>query len=418
MESHNMMDEKIHTNMNQMLQHGIIRDRRFLDDEQLIESEQLALQETVFNSNVRDAEIREISCHLAPILRNDHPMHLAVWGKTGTGKTMTISYFLNVLAAMCAKQQIPLRRVHLDLSTPRPCFRALNDLACLLDACKYYKRGLPLDEFMYRIETKLARYRGYLVLFIDEVDNVRRDKDTFMAFLIRRLPQKIPAKLILVFASNRLDWADNLDPRVKSFFKVNELIFKPYDAIDLQQILQIRVDRALRPGAVEAGVIEKIAAYSSRDHGDARQAVQLLAQSAYLAEKTGGVICLDVVDKAAEQIEQDKYVTMIRTAPRQLQMTLAAVLLSNRRAETATLTTGQVYDTYKHLCGQVKMRPQTPRAIKDLIAELDLYTFIRSRVISRGRYGRTREIILDLPEHITGQIETTLCEAFNLAKLA
>ena len=159
-----------------------------------------------------------------------------------------------------------------------------------------------------------------MVLFVDEVDNIRRDKDTFMSFLVRRLPQAIPSKLILVFASNRLTWPDTLDPRVKSFLRLNELIFKPYDAVDLQKILDIRVRKALNPKAIEPGVIEKIAALASREHGDARQAVTLLSRSAYLAEKTGHAITLDMVDRTALELEQDKFVTMIRTAPVQLQL--------------------------------------------------------------------------------------------------
>ena len=52
-------------------------------------------------------------------------------------------------------------------------------------------------------------------------------------------------------------WPDHLDPRVKSFLKLNELIFKPYDAVDLQHIFRIRVEKALEAKAVEPGVIEK-----------------------------------------------------------------------------------------------------------------------------------------------------------------
>ena len=219
-----------------------------------------------------------------------------------------------------------MQHEHLDLSTPRPCFRALNDLACMLNASKRYKKGISLEELMLRIEASLAGYRGYLILFVDEVDNVRRDQDTFLTFLVRRLPQRIPARLILVFVSNRLNWPDHLDPRVRSFLKLNELIFKPYDAVDLQHILKIRVEKALRPGAVEPGVVEKIAAMASQDHGDARQAVALLASSAYLAEKAGSTITLDLVDQAADQIEQDRYLTMLRTAPVQLQAAMAAVI--------------------------------------------------------------------------------------------
>ncbi len=88
--------------------------------------------EEVFNANVRDREIREISCHFAPIFRGDHPVHLGIWGKTGTGKTMTISFFLKLLTELARERKVPLRHKQLDLSTPRPCFRALNDLAFLL----------------------------------------------------------------------------------------------------------------------------------------------------------------------------------------------------------------------------------------------------------------------------------------------
>ena len=407
---------KIEEEVRQILNRPLILNRRFLDDEQLIRAEQVVVLEEIFNANVRDREIREISAHFAPVLRNDHPVHLALWGKTGTGKTLTTIYFLNLLAEMCRERNIPIRHVQLNLSTPQPCFRALNDLACLLNACKRYRKGISLEELMGRIEGALASYHGYLILFVDEVDNVRRDHDTFLAFLIRRLPQRIPAKLILVFASNRLNWMEHLDPRVQSFLKVNELIFDSYDAVDLQRILNIRVDKALRSGAVRPGVIEKIAALSSRDHGDARKAVALLARSASLAEKAGTAITLQTVDQAAEQIEQDKYTTMIRTAPRQLQATLAAAINAFRTKTGATASTGEVYEAYQRFCRRVALRPLAGRAFGDLLAELDMYAFLHARVQSRGRYGRTREIQLDLPDQLISKIYDTILLSFDVAK--
>ncbi len=405
---------RIDSQMQHVLKHRAIKDRRFLDDEQLIRSEQLAVLEQIFNANVRDSEIKELSSHFAGILQGDHPVHLALWGKTGTGKTLTMTYFLNVLAEICREKKVPIRRIHLDLSTPRPCFRALNDLACLLNASKRYKKGISLEELMLRIEASLADYSGYLILFIDEADNIRRDKDTFMTFLIRRLPQRIPSKLILVFASNRLDWSDNLDPRVKSFLKLNELIFKPYDAVDLQKILRIRVEKALHPKAVEPGVIEKVAALSSRDHGDARQAVALLAKSAYLAEKVGCKITLELVDRAASEIEQDKYLIMIRTAPPQLQAAMAAVIETAKQSEAGSFAAGDAYDAYKAFCRKAGIRGLTLRAFRDLLTELDMYSFLRTRVLSRGRHGRIREILLELPGELVDKIYDTILLNFEL----
>ena len=408
--------QKIINNMDTVADNAVIMNRRYLDDEQLIHSEQLEVLEEIFNANVRDYEIKEISSHFAPILRNDHPMHLALWGKTGTGKTLTISYFLKLISELCQKRKIPVRIQHLDLSTPRPCFRALNDLACLLNVSKKYKKGISLEEIMHKIESALSEYTGYFILFIDEVDNVRTDKDNFLGFLIRRLPQAVPAKVILVFASNRINWADNLDPRIKSFLKMNELIFKPYDAVDLQHILKIRVKKALGPGSMAPGVIEQIAALSCQEHGDARKAVVLLSSSAHIAEKTGSKITPDIVEQAAQELERDKYVDMIRTAPVQMQAVMASVIRCIRHMRKTTMDTYTVYDTYKIFCHEASVRCLAIRAFRDLINELDMYTFIRARVLSKGRHGRTREIVMDLPHELIDRIYNTILLNFQLKK--
>jgi len=405
---------KVAEEMNNAAGSPVIKNRRFLEDEQLIKSEQLTVLDAIFNTTVRDAEIKGLSQHFAPILRGGHPYHIAVWGKTGTGKTLTITYFLNVLLQISAEQDIEVRYVHLDLSTPVPCFRALNDLACLLNAMRRYQRGISLDEMMIAIEDELADYRGYLVLFIDEVDNVRRDRDTFMAFLIRRLPQKIPAKLILVFASNHLNWPDHLDPRVKSFLKMREIFFKPYDTLDLQHILKIRVERALYKDALQSGVIEKISAMASYDHGDARKAVALLAKSAFLAEQRRTKVHLELVDEAARELDIDRYTAMLKSAPKQLQAAMASVIEAARTLKRQKLGTADAYDAYRQFCKIARVNQLSGRAFGDLIGELDLYSFIRSRMISKGRYGRTREIILELPEEIISKIHTTIMLNFQL----
>jgi cell division control protein 6 len=413
MESENMR-RKIEDEIEHTIASPVIKNKRFLEDEQLIKSEQLAVLEEIFNTNVRDMEITKLSKHFTPIFRNDHPYHIAVWGKTGTGKTLTLTYFLNLLLRLGAERNIQIRYKHLDLSTPVPCFRALNDLACLLNAMKRYQRGISLDEMMLAIEAKLADYPGYLILFIDEVDNIRRDKDTFMAFLIRRLPQKIPAKLILVFASNHLDWPDHLDPRVKSFLKMNEIIFKPYDAVDLQHILRIRVEKALCQEAIEPGVIEKIAALASYDHGDARKAVALLAKSAYLAEQRRIKVKLSLVDEAAKELDMDRYSAMLKSAPKQLQAAMASVIEAAKLQNNKRIGTADAYDAYRKFCKKARVSQLSGRAFGDLIGELDLYSFIRSRMISRGRYGRAREIILELPEELLKKIYGMILLKFQL----
>jgi len=154
----------------------------------------------------------------------------------------------------------------------------------------------------------------------------------------------------------------------------------------------------------------------SRDHGDARQAVALLARSAYLAEKAGSKIAVQLVDEAASAIEQDRYLTMIRTAPPQLQATMAAVFDAARKSTHQPLGTGEAYNAYRIFCDRVRLRPLTCRAFSDLLAELDTYSLLHTRVLSRGRYGRTREIVLDLPEDILAKMQAAINTNFDLAR--
>lgn len=405
---------KIVRQIQHMAQSRIIKNPRFLDDEQLLNSEQQNVLEEIFNANVRDVEIKELSSHFAGIFRGNHPYHLAIWGKTGTGKTLSVAYFLNILSSLCTDKNIPLLHKHLDLTNRGPCFRALNDLACLLDASKRYERGISHEEMMRNIERKLSDFKGYLILFIDEVDNISHDRDIFLAFLIRRLPQRIPSKLILILVSNKLSWPDQLDPRIKSFFKNQELVFKPYDALDLQKILSIRIEKALYKNSTEQGVIEKIAAIASRDHGDARKAVSLLGKSAYLAEKAGSKITLNIIDKASSELETDRYLTLLRTAPQQFQAAMAAVIEASKKTKKNFIGSGEAYDSYKHFCNRVGLRMLTDRVFGDLLAELDLACLIHSRIVSRGRYGRSREIRIDMPYELIQNIYNTIAESLGI----
>ena len=404
---------KIEKQIQTLLRNTIILNRRYLDDEQLYREEQFKVLEEIFDVNVRDKEIRELSFHFAPIFRQDHPIHLSLLGKTGTGKTVTMLYFLSLLQSLCGKKKISLRYIHLDLSTPKPCFRVLNDLACFLNAAKRYKKGISLDELMCRIEERIRDYRGYFILFIDEIDHVRRDLDSFLKFLIKRLPQTVSLKLVIVFSSNRLNWQENIDPRIKSFLKINELFFKPYNAFDLRKILSLRIEKALNQKMIQKGVLEKIAAVSSRTHGDARKAVELLAKSAHIAEKEGTPVSMDLVDRALEEIERDKYVAMIKSSPKQLQAALYSII-SLASILTKAFHTGDAYEGYRAFCTKIKLRALTQRAFSDLVSELDMYGFIQARVFSHGRYGRTKEITVNLPRELSDKLKQVVLMEFDL----
>ena len=111
---------RIETQFDSILKKRIILNRKYLDDEQLNRNEQFSVLEKIFDFDVRNKEINELTSHFAPIFRQDHPVHLSLHGKSGTGKTVTMLYFLHVLNGLCKKKGIPLQHIHLDLSTTDP----------------------------------------------------------------------------------------------------------------------------------------------------------------------------------------------------------------------------------------------------------------------------------------------------------
>jgi len=85
---------------------------------------------------------------------------------------------------------------------------------------------------------------------------------------VRRLPQRIIAKLLLVFGSNGLNSPDHLGPRLKLFLKLNELTFKLHHAMDLQDTLRIRVEKALDPPCVAKRLLQVWVAVTTVMHAE------------------------------------------------------------------------------------------------------------------------------------------------------
>ena len=124
-----------------------------------------------------------------------------------------------------------------------------------------------------------------------------------------------------------------------------------------------------------------------------------------LAEIEGKSVNLGTIDLAHDKLERDKHVAMIKNCPKQLQAALYAILhgaqmKSNSSDEKKTQYTGDAYGRYRSLCERIRMRALTQRAFSDMVSELDIYSFIRTRVFSRGRYGRYREILVELSSSV------------------
>jgi cell division control protein 6 len=372
----------------------------YLDDEKLPEDERTAVLKEIFNKNIREKQLSRIISHLTPILDSAHPPSALIYGPTGAGKTVSLIHVLSSFSKVAERHQITFQYRYIDLTSPKTYFGALNEVAIALDSSnRKYRKGIPVEYMQAKIKSAIASYSGFLCLLIDEADNIHPNPDAFITYLAKTLPRKINCRLILIFVTNRLDWEKTLDPRILSFLKKTDIIFEPYDALDLLEILKLRAKKAVRMDKVDQTALKKMAAYASRETGDARKAVELLAKAVRVAEETTGYLGEKEVDIAEHRLEVDKTTELISALATQQRLALQACygILKNR---TGKVSTGQAYELYQNLCHNQGYRLLTQRRFCDMISFLDLYGLINARVVSMGRYGKTREIMSSLPEQV------------------
>ncbi|MCX8207183.1 MAG: ORC1-type DNA replication protein [Methanothrix sp.] len=360
----------------------------------------------------REEQIQELASVLAPALHGETPSNVLIYGKTGTGKTAVAKYVGKELEEADAGSACSV--IYLNCEVVDTQYRVLAHLARHFDK-DIPMTGWPTDQVYSEFRNALDEKKRVVVIMLDEVDKLVRKGDDVLYNLSRINSDLVQARVSLIGISNDLKFTEFLDPRVKSSLGEDEIIFPPYNAEQIQDILEQRAELAFRPGVLADDVIPLCAAFAAREHGDARRALDLLRIAGEIAERARSqMITEEHVKAARDKIEQDRVEEVIKTLPTQSKLVLYSILLLEEQA-ARNITTSAVYGMYKQLCPLVEADSLTHRRITDLIAELDMLGILHTVVISKGRYGRTKEISLSV--HPT-KLKSILLQDYRLKDLA
>ena len=386
---------------------------QFLKKESLFKDKKvLQANHIPFEINHRDEQIAQVANILAPALRLEKPSNLFLYGKTGTGKTLSTRYLAEQMTTLAYNKKISLKIIYINCKLKKIADTEYRLIAQL--AREFGKEipptGLPTDE-VYSIFFKALDEEKRIIIFIlDEIDQLVKKAGDEIIYNLTRINSELKnAQTSIVGISNDLVFANNLDPRAKSSLSEEEIVFPPYNAVQLQDILRKRAMEAFKEGVLEEGVIQKCAAYAAREHGDARRALELLRVAGEIAErKSAEKEAMKDLDEAENVVERDRVLELVKNQPKQFQATLYSVIINKAASHDKFVQTGNVYDTYRELCSKVGLRPLTQRRISDIIAELDMLGIINAKVISKGRFGRTRDISFLLPASVEIKIKKIL----------
>jgi len=351
----------------------------------------------------RRPQIDQVASILAPAIRDETPSNILIYGKTGTGKTASVRYVGGELIDTCTQVGLACYVIHLNCEVIDTQYRVLAQIANSLEDSDSYPSdrprniipmtGWPTDQVYMELVNMIDSLGGVHVIVLDEIDKlVKKSGDETLYNLTRINSDLKHAKVSMIGISNDLRFTHYLDPRVLSSLSEEELVFPPYDAPQLCDILRQRADIAFDTDVLDEPVIPLCAALAAQEHGDARRALDLLRVSGELAERKGEQkVGEEHVRKAQQKIETDSLIECISTLPTQSKAVLCAMVALSESSKQV-FTTGEVAQVYRDVAKLMDIDVLTHRRITDLISELSMLGIISTRVVSRGRYGRTKEM--------------------------
>ncbi|QDX40209.1 Cdc6/Cdc18 family protein [Salarchaeum sp. JOR-1] len=398
----------------------------------------------------RNEQINNMATILVAALRGETPSNILIYGKTGTGKTASAKFVSQELEKTSRKYEVPCEVEYINCEVTDTQYRvlaqlantfiqqnrefvdervnALEDLAerarddphaltdtefdsveevvervdSLLDDREEMDdvpmTGWPTDRVYTEFFDAVDYVERVAVIMLDEIDKlVEKSGDDTLYNLSRMNSELDNSRVSIIGISNDLKFTDFLDPRVKSSLGEEEIVFPPYDANQLRDILEHRSETAFKADALSEDVLPLCAAFAAQEHGDARRALDLLRTAGELAERDQADIVTEAhVRRAQDKIELDRVVEVVRTLPTQSKLVLYAILVLEKHG-VHNINTGEVYNIYKRLCDEIDADVLTQRRVTDLISELDMLGIVNAVVVSKGRYGRTKEISLSVP---------------------
>ena len=343
----------------------------------------------------RDEQIRQIAKYWIDVLNNVTPANVTLYGKTGTGKTAASKFAREQLLEIAQKKDVFVRVEYIRCTDYTTEYQVIAQLCNKLGhpvPSRGWTKGEVVNTFRSIFKTNAFGRKLHLIVILDEIDILLdKDGDGILYTLTRT------DNVSVLSISNYLDFKNLIKSRVTSSLNDKEIVFPPYGADQLSDILSERAELSFKDGVLESDVIPLCSAMAAKEEGDARYALDLLKNAGELAfDEDSKTVTSDHVRRAKDTIEHNKVIEIISTLPPQQQRVLEAILILTKKGEE--ISSGKLYEEYKEIS---KKDAVTYRRIFDFINELELLGIISTNTAK----GRTNIIKLQCDETL---LETTL----------
>lgn len=257
----------------------------------------------------RESQLQGLQYALRPAVRGSRPLNALVQGPPGTGKTTAVQKLFGELSGQSGVRTV---RVNCQVDSTR--YAVFSRLFEGIFEYEPPSSGVSFKKLFGQVADRLVEADEVLVVALDDVNYLfyeNEASDTLYS-LLRAHEAHAGARIGVVVISSdlSLDTIEELDTRVQSVFRPEEVYFPVYDATEIVDILGERVDRGFHDGVVSPPVLDRVAEFTA-ESGDLRVGIDLLRRAGLNAEmRASRTITTEDVEEA---YEQSKYVHLSRS---------------------------------------------------------------------------------------------------------
>src|SRR3989338_5328545 len=185
----------------------------------------------------RGKEISKIASILAPALKQDKPSNLFVFGNTCTGKTLTVRHVTENMEEVAKSKNIPLKVIYVNCKLKRVAdteYRLISQLSFFFGK-SIPPTGLPTDEVYKIFYDAVEKHNSVILLVLDEIDQLIKKAGDNVLYNLTRINEDLKnSQIAIIGISNDTTFIENIDARVKSSLSEEEILFPPYNALEIQ----------------------------------------------------------------------------------------------------------------------------------------------------------------------------------------
>jgi cell division control protein 6 len=332
----------------------------------------------------RTSQMESLKYALRPAVRGSRPLNVIARGPPGTGKTTAIQKLFTELRAETAD----VRAVRVNCQVNGTRYSVFSRLFEGIFDYEPPSSGISFKRLFEQVTDRLVDDEEVLVVALDDVNYLfyeNEASDTLYS-LLRAHEEHAGAKIGVICISSDLDLdvIEELDGRVQSVFRPEEVYFPKYDEGEIVDILQERVDRGFHDGVISPTVLDRVAELTAESNGDLRVGIDLLRRAGLNAEmRASRTIEGQDVEEA---YDTSKYVHLSRRLGELSESEAALVeVIAEHDGEQA----GAIYDAFNDQTGLGYTR------YSEIINKIDQLGIIDATYTDVDGRGRSRELSLN-----------------------